>query len=195
MGRASEIERNTSETKIKIKFDLDGKGGSKVNTRIGFFDHMLTLLAKHGLFELELDAKGDTYVDSHHTVEDVGIVLGQAIKEALGDKKGIARYGNASVPMDECLTRVDLDISGRPFLVFNAEFSNDNIGEMQSEMVQEFFRAVAFNSGMTLHINLVYGSNDHHIAESIFKAFARALDMAVQIDPRINGVLSTKGVL
>ena len=195
MGRASEIERNTSETKIKIKFDLDGKGGSKVNTRIGFFDHMLTLLAKHGLFELELDAKGDTYVDSHHTVEDVGIVLGQAIKEAIGDKKGIARYGSASVPMDECLTRVDLDISGRPFLVFNAEFSNDNIGEMQSEMVQEFFRAVAFNSGMTLHINLVYGSNDHHIAESIFKAFARALDMAVQIDPRINGVLSTKGVL
>jgi len=194
-GRISEIKRKTAETDILLKISLDGAGNASADTGIGFLDHMLILLARHGFLDLEVSANGDLKVDSHHTVEDVGIVLGQAIKEALGDKSGIKRYGNSRVPMDEALAAVDLDISGRAFLVFNAVFTNDNIGEIQTQMFEEFFRAVAFNSGMTLHINVPYGKNDHHIAEAIFKAFAKALDIAVSKDARIDGVLSTKGSL
>ena len=194
-GRISEIKRKTAETDMSLKISLDGSGNASADTGIGFLDHMLILLARHGFLDLEVSANGDLKVDSHHTVEDVGIVLGQAIKEALGDKSGIKRYGNSRVPMDETLAAVDLDISGRAFLVFNAVFTNDNIGEIQTQMFEEFFRAVAFNSGMTLHINVPYGKNDHHIAEAIFKAFSKALDIAVSKDVRIDGVLSTKGSL
>ena len=194
-NRTSEIERKTKETDIKIYLNIDGSGNGEINTGIGFLDHMLDLFARHGFFDLKVAASGDIKVDSHHTAEDVGIVLGQAIKEALEDKVGIKRYGSSKVPMDEALAEVDMDISGRAFLVFNVQFSNDNIGEMQSQMFEEFFRAVAFNAGITLHINVLYGKNDHHIAEAVFKAFAKALDKAVKFDKRVEGVLSTKGSL
>lgn len=195
MDREAEITRKTNETDIKLKLALDGSGKSEIDTGIGFFDHMLNLFTKHGLFNLELKAIGDLNVDAHHTVEDVGIVLGQAIKEALGEKKSIKRYGAKYVPMDEALSRVALDLSGRPFLVFEACFTSDKVGEMDTELVEEFFRAVAFNAGINLHIKVLYGTNNHHIIESIFKAFARTLDDATIIDPRIEGVMSTKGVL
>lgn len=195
MDRTSRITRKTIETDINLAFNIDGNGKSDISTGVGFFDHMLTLFSKHGFFDLKVNVSGDTYVDSHHTVEDVGIVLGQAIKEALGDKRSIMRYGNSLVPMDEALCEVALDVGGRAYLVFNAEFKYENIGQMQSQMVEEFFRAVAFNAGMTLHINMRYGKNDHHIAESIFKAFGSALDMATSLDNRIDGVLSTKGTI
>ena len=194
-NRTSRISRKTNETEIEIFLNIDGSGKSKIDTGIGFLDHMLELFAKHGFFDLAVRAAGDIKVDSHHTAEDVGIVLGQAIKEALGNKEGIKRYGSGRVPMDETLAQVDIDLSGREFLIFNAQFSNDNIGGMQSQMFEEFFRAAAFNAGITLHINLLYGKNDHHIAEAIYKAFAKALDTATSSEARINGALSTKGCL
>ena len=193
--RKAALERKTGETQIKIELCLDGKGSAEINTGVGFFDHMMTLFGRHGLFDVVLTAKGDLDVDSHHTVEDCGIILGNAIKEALGDKAGICRYGNAFVPMDEALAHVALDISGRSYLVFNAKFPKENIGNFDMELVEEFFQAVAANAGITLHINLHYGQNAHHMAEAIFKAFARALSQAVAKNDRIEGVLSTKGVL
>lgn len=195
MVRESEISRKTNETDIRLKFAADGSGISDINTGIGFLDHMLTLFAKHGLFNLDIKAEGDLNVDAHHTVEDIGIVMGQALKEALGNKKSIKRYGAAHVPMDESLALVALDISGRPFLVYDAGFTNEKVGDMEAELFEEFFRAVAFNAGINLHIKVYYGSNNHHIAEAVFKAFGRALDEATRLDDRIVGVMSTKGVL
>ncbi len=195
MGRKAEIKRTTNETDIQLKLEVDGKGPAGIVTGIGFLDHMLTLFSKHGLFDLEISAKGDLEVDAHHTVEDIGIVLGQAIKEALGDKKSIRRYGSSILPMDEALAMVAIDLGGRPFLVFDASFANDKVGDMETELVEEFFRAVAFNAGMNLHIKVFYGSNNHHIVEAVFKAFGRALDEATRLDGRIEGVMSTKGVI
>lgn len=195
MARKSEIRRKTKETDINLSFCVDGSGNANVNTGIGFFNHMLDLFSKHGLFDLEVYAKGDLDVDAHHTVEDVGIVFGQAIKEALGDKKSIKRYGTTFVPMDEALAMVALDLSGRPFLVFEASFENSRVGDMDTELIEEFFRAVAFNAGMNLHIKVLYGKNTHHMIEAVFKAFGRALDEAARIDDRIYGVMSTKGIL
>lgn len=195
MGRIAEIKRKTGETDITLSVNIDGNGKGEINTGIGFFDHMLNLFSRHGLFDLSVKANGDLYVDSHHTVEDVGIVLGQAVKEALGDKKSIKRYGTMFIPMDEALAMVSIDLSGRPFLVFDAEFTQDMVGNMDTELVEEFFRAVAFNAGMCLHIKVLYGSNNHHMIEAVFKAFGRALDEATKLDDRIEGVMSTKGSL
>jgi len=195
MERKAQISRKTGETDIKLTVNLDGSGKSNINTGVGFLDHMLDLFTRHGLFDLEVSAKGDLHVDAHHTVEDVGIVLGQAIKEAFGDKKSIRRYGSCFVPMDESLALVALDLSGRPFLVFDVNLPAQKLGIMETELIEEFFRAVAFNAGMNLHIKLFYGNNTHHIIEAIFKAFGRALDQAVFIDDRIEGVMSTKGLL
>lgn len=195
LSRKAYIERKTSETDVKLNINIDGKGEGSINTGIGFFDHMLNLFSKHGFFDLNIQAKGDLYVDNHHTIEDIGIVLGQSIKEALGDKAGIKRYGMAYVPMDEALVMVVMDLSGRPFLVFDGEFSSEKTGNFDNQMIEEFFRAVAFNAGITLHIKVLYGKNDHHKVEAIFKAFGRALDEAVKVDQRISGVMSTKGVL
>lgn len=195
MERTAEIIRKTNETDISLWLDVDGTGETQIDTGIGFFDHMLMLFAKHGLFDIKLKAIGDLYVDAHHTVEDVGIVLGLGIKKALGEKKSLARYGTAYVPMDETLAVVSLDLSGRQYIVFNASFKSDKIGQLDTELIEEFFRALAFNAGITLHINVLYGNNSHHIAEAIFKAFARALDQATQIDERVVGVMSTKGSL
>lgn len=195
MERKAEVKRVTGETNVLLRLVIDGKGQARVDTGVSFLNHMLALFAKHGLFDVTLDASGDLDVDDHHTVEDVGIVLGQAIKESIGDKKSIKRYGTSFVPMDEALAMVSIDLSGRPFLVFDAAFSSDRVGEMQTQMVEEFFRAVAFNAGMTLHIKVFYGKNDHHIIEAIFKAFGRALDEASRTDERIEGVMSTKGSL
>lgn len=193
--RKSSIDRETSETNISLKLNLDGTGTGNLDTGIGFFDHMLNSFARHGFFDLDVKADGDLYVDCHHTIEDTGIVLGQAIKEALGDKKGIKRYGSVILPMDEVLVLCAVDLSGRPYLVFDAEFSRDRVGYFDTEMVKEFFHAVAYTAGMNLHIKLLSGSNQHHIIEGMFKAFARALDEAVTIDSRITEVLSTKGSL
>lgn len=198
--RKSEITRNTNETKIQGSFVLDGYMTDKelpgnINTGIGFLNHMLVLFEKHGGFNLDLFCNGDLDVDCHHTVEDIGIVLGNMIKEALGDKKGIKRYASVTVPMDDVLTTVTIDISGRPFLVFNADIVNEQIGEYDTEITEDFFRAVCFQCGMNLHINVHYGKNSHHIIESMFKAFARALKEAATIDPTIKGVMSTKGCL
>jgi len=195
MERTAEINRKTNETDISLMINIDGTGETKIDTGIGFFNHMLELFAKHGLFDLKLNAIGDLNVDAHHTVEDVGIVLGLGVKKALGEKKSLTRYGTAYVPMDESLAVVSVDLSGRPYLVFNASFNSERVGELDTELIEEFFRAIAFNAGITLHINLLYGNNSHHIAEAIFKAFARALDQATQIDERIVGVMSTKGSL
>lgn len=195
MARKAEIARITGETDIKLNLLLDGSGKSNIDTGVGFLDHMLTLFAKHGLLDMAVKAKGDLKVDAHHTVEDVGITLGQAIKEALGIKESIKRYGTQFIPMDEAFAMVSVDLGGRPFLVFDAEFTSDRLGEMDTELVEEFFRAVAFNAGMNLHIKVLYGSNNHHIAEAIFKAFGRAIDEASRIDDRIIGVMSTKGML
>lgn len=193
--RTANIGRKTGETDISVELDLDGEGKYEIDTGIGFFDHMLSLMAKHGLLNLKVKAKGDTYVDSHHTVEDVGIVIGECIKKALLDKASINRYGTAFVPMDEALAQVSMDISGRPFLVFDAEFTTDKLGTFDTEMVEEFFRAVAFNSGITLHVRVLYGKNNHHMIEGMFKAFGRALCEAVSKNERIKGVMSTKGML
>jgi len=187
-------ERNTKETEIKLRIELDGTGASRIETGIGFFDHMLGAFAMHGGFDLELLCKGDLYVDTHHSVEDVGIALGQAFARILGDRKGIQRYGNFFVPMDEALAQCTVDISGRGFLVFHADFQKERIGAMETETILEFFRAFAVNAGMNIHINLLYGDNDHHKAEAIFKAFAHALRLAVAIKDG-SGVLSTKGTL
>lgn len=191
--RRSEISRNTKETKINISLDLDGQGRYNIKTGIGFFDHMLTALCVHGGFDLDVSVDGDLYVDGHHTVEDIGIVLGQAFKEALGDVKGIARYGTSFIPMDESLGFCCLDISNRPFLVYECSFSDPRTGEYDNCLTEEFMRAFAFNAGITLHLKCPYGSNDHHKNEAMFKALAHALKDAV----KINGgeILSTKGVL
>lgn len=195
MERKAELSRKTGETDITVSINLDGSGTGCINTGIGFFDHMLDLFAKHGLFDLKVDAKGDLNVDAHHTIEDVGIVLGQVLKEALGDKKSIKRYGTAYVPMDEALAMAALDLSGRPFLVFEAQFTMEKVGEMETELVEEFLRAFAFNAGLNLHIKVFYGNNNHHIIEAIFKSLGRALDEATRRDDRISGVMSTKGTL
>ncbi len=194
MQRSAKTERTTKETQITISVGLDGTGQSEIDTGIGFFDHMLEQLARHGLFDLEITVKGDLHIDAHHSVEDCGIVLGQAIKEALGDKKGIHRYGHAYVPMDEALSRVALDLSNRPTLVWKVDFTVDRLGEqMETELFREFFHALSQSVGMTLHIENLYGENNHHMIESVFKAFAKALRMAVSSDPRAEGILpSTK---
>ena len=195
MARCAEIKRKTAETQISVKLNLDGEGKCDIATGIGFLDHMLTLLAKHSFMDLTVKAKGDLEVDSHHTVEDIGIVLGEALREALGDKAGIHRYGNCFIPMDETLAQACLDFSGRPFLVFGAEIPKIKLGNYDTEMTEEFFRAVAVHCGLTLHIRVLYGSNVHHIIEAIFKAFARAVAEAAAVDPRVKGVMSSKGVL
>jgi len=196
MGRTAELARKTKETDIKISVDLDGKGNYEIDTGIGFFDHMLSALSKHSGIDMNISCKGDLEVDAHHSVEDVGIALGQAIGQALGDKVGIRRYGKASIPMDEALGVCALDISGRPFIVFNCEFAADMCGTMDTQLFEEFFRSFAFNSGITLHIGCPYGTNDHHKAEAMFKALARSLREACETDPRFEGeVVSTKGTL
>jgi imidazoleglycerol-phosphate dehydratase len=195
MSRQASIERVTKETQIRLSLDLDGKGISKICTSVAFLDHMLDLFTRHGLFNMEVEAKGDIDIDFHHTVEDIGIVLGQAFREALGDKKGIRRYGQASVPMDETLASVSIDLSGRPYLVYNVKVPKVKIGEFDVELVREFFQAFVNNCGANLHVNVMYGDNVHHILEACFKAAARSLDQATQMDPRIEGVLSTKGKL
>lgn len=194
--RKAEIVRETKETKVRLSVDLDGTGRSHMATGIGFLDHMLDLLARHARFDLDIVAEGDLHVDFHHTTEDVGIVLGQAVRRALGDMRGITRYADLHLPMDETLTRVALDISGRPFLVFRTAFSAPKIGEFDTELVREFFQAFASNAGVTLHVETLYGDNNHHIAESCFKGLARALRAAVAIDPAAAGEIpSTKGAL
>ncbi|HSI42686.1 MAG TPA: imidazoleglycerol-phosphate dehydratase HisB [Xanthobacteraceae bacterium] len=194
--RTAEIIRATKETQIRLAVDLDGMGAGTIATGVGFFDHMLDLFARHSRIDLTVEAKGDLHIDFHHTVEDVGIALGQAVKAALGDMRGITRYASLHLPMDETLTRVALDISGRPFLVFKVEFAAPKIGEFDTELVREFFQAFAINAGMTLHVETLYGSNAHHIAESCFKGLARAVRAAVAIDPAAAGeVPSTKGSL
>jgi imidazoleglycerol-phosphate dehydratase len=194
--RKAAIKRKTKETDIVVEIDLDGTGASTISTGIGFFDHMLDLLARHSRIDMNVQAKGDLHIDHHHTTEDVGIALGQAVKQALGDMKGITRYASLHLPMDETLTRVALDISGRPFLVFKAEFSRDKVGAFDTELVREWFQAFAINAGITLHVETLYGTNDHHISESCFKGLARALRLATAIDPRTAGeVPSTKGTL
>ena len=195
MARCAEIKRKTAETQISVNLTLDGEGKCDIATGIGFLDHMLTLLAKHSFMDLTVKAKGDLEVDSHHTVEDIGIVLGEALRVALGDKAGIHRYGNCFIPMDETLAQACLDFSGRPFLVFGAEIPKIRLENYDTEMTEEFFRAVAMHCGLTLHIRVLYGSNAHHIIEAIFKAFARAVAEAAAVDPRVKGVMSSKGVL
>lgn len=196
MPRTAEITRTTSETAISLRLDLDGTGTAEVDTGIGFLDHMLTALARHALFDLRVEAKGDLHIDFHHTTEDVGIVLGQAIARALGDKRGIRRFGHAVIPMDEALAEAAIDLSGRPFLSWNAAFARDKIGAMDTELFEEFFRALAMNALLTLHLTARAGSNAHHVAEALFKAAARALRAATEPDPRMAGVIpSTKGSL
>ena len=194
-ARKAFIERNTNETKIKMDINIDGKGKSNISTGIGFFDHMLTHIAKHGFFDLNVTAEGDLEVDCPHTVEDTGIVLGKCIAEALGDKKGIRRYGHSIVPMDEALVLCAVDISGRDVFCYDAQFTVDSLGNFDTEMVEEFFRAVSSNCGLNLHIKVLAGKNNHHIAEGMFKAFGKAMDMATGYDERIEDVLSTKGML
>ena len=194
--RTGAVKRKTKETDVEAAVVLDGQGRADVSTGIGFLDHMLDLLARHSRMDITVKAKGDLHVDHHHTTEDVGIALGQSVKQALGDMKGITRYADVHVPMDEALTRVAIDVSGRPFLVFKAKFGRDKVGTFDTELVQEWFQAFAMNAGLTLHVSTLYGTNDHHIAESCFKGLARALRTAVTIDPRAAGeVPSTKGSL
>lgn len=194
-ARVAKISRKTGETEISLSLDLDGTGASKIQTGVGFFDHMLTLLAKHALMDLEVTAKGDLHVDGHHTVEDVGIVLGQAIGQAAGDKKGIARYGHFTLPMDEVLVVVALDLSGRPYLGQDLKFQSPLIGEFASELVEEFLRAVSSQAKMNLHVKTLANGNSHHLAEAVFKGLGRALRMAVSRDARETGTPSTKGIL
>lgn len=193
--RSAQIERNTNETKIRLSLNLDGTGKSICRTGIGFLDHMLTLFAKHGLFDLEVEINGDLEVDTHHSIEDCGIVLGQAIKEATGDKMGIRRYGTCILPMDEVLMLCSLDLSGRPYFVSNARFQAERVGTFETEMVHEFFYAVSYAAAMNLHFEEFHGENTHHVIEAMFKAFSKALDSAVYVDERIPGLLSTKGSL
>ncbi len=194
--RIAEVTRDTSETKVRARVNLDGTGASDIRTGIGFLDHMLDQLARHGMIDIMLSCEGDLHIDGHHTAEDSAIALGQAVAKALGDRRGIARYGDALIPMDETLTRVALDISGRPYLVWRSGFTQPKLGELDTEMVREIFHAFAMNAGITLHVETLYGANNHHIAESAFKGLARALRAAVAIDPRRAGAVpSTKGSL
>lgn len=195
MARTADYVRKTKETDISLHLNLDGTGSSSIHTGIGFFDHMLDGFARHGLFDLKVNVTGDLAVDCHHTIEDTGIVLGNAIKEAVGDKKGIQRYGSCILPMDETLVLCAVDLSGRPYLVFDGEFTTDRVGYMDTEMVKEFFYAISYTAGMNLHIRVLSGGNNHHMIEAMFKAFAKALDQATVIDPRITDILSTKGSL
>lgn len=195
MARAAEVKRKTKETDISMKFVLDGSGRSDISTGIGFFDHMLEGFTRHGLFDMELTVRGDLQVDSHHTIEDTGIVLGNAIREAVGDKKGIRRYGHSVLPMDECLVICAADLCGRPYLSFEDAFTVPRCGDMDTEMVKEFFYAVSYGAAMNLHIKVLTPGNNHHMMEAMFKAFAKALDMATGMDERITDVLSTKGSL
>ena len=195
MSRYAKITRKTSETDIVIEIELDGSGKADINTGIGFFDHMLNSFARHGLFDLAVKVEGDLNVDCHHTVEDTGIALGEAIKEALGDKKSIKRFGSFMLPMDESLVLCAIDLSGRPYFVYDADIKAERVGEFDTEMAREFFYAISYSAGMNLHIKELYGSNAHHIIEAMFKSFARALDAAVSTDPRVDGIPSTKGAL
>jgi len=193
--RIAEVKRTTKETDISIELNIDGTGACEINTGVGFFDHMMTLFSRHGFLDLKLKAVGDTEVDYHHTVEDVGICLGQAVIKACGDKAGIRRFGNSTIPMGESLATVAIDLCDRPFLVFNASLDRPKVGDFDVELVEEFLHAFTNHSGATLHVNLLYGSNTHHMIEAIFKALGRALDQATSKDERIQGVLSTKGTL
>ena len=195
MARSSTINRRTRETDIEVTLDLDGSGRAEVNTGIGFLDHMLEGFARHGFFDLKCQVKGDLQVDGHHTVEDTGIVLGQAIREAAGDKKGIRRYGSFILPMDESLALCAVDLCGRPYLQFACDFTAERVGELDTELVKEFFYAVSYSAGMNLHLRMLQPGNNHHMIEAMFKAFAKALDEATTLDPRITDVLSTKGSL
>ena len=195
MPRTATIERNTKETQIRATLTLGGAGKSDVHTGIGFFDHMLEGFSTHGFFDLALQVNGDLHVDGHHTVEDVGIVLGAAIKEALGDKAGIRRYGSFILPMDESLCLCAVDLCGRPYFVFDCDFKAERVGELDTELVREFFYAVSYSAGMNLHLKMLSGGNAHHMIEAMFKAFGKALDEACSYDPRVKGVLSTKGAL
>ena len=195
MLRTARVERNTKETQICLELNLDGKGTFEGTTGIGFFDHMLDGFARHGLFDLSVCCKGDLQVDCHHTIEDVGIVLGTAIRQALGDKQGIARFGSCLLPMDETLAMCAVDLGGRPYFVYDAAFAGQSCGGMDTQMAREFFYAVSYSAAMNLHLKVLYGENDHHKLEAMFKAFAKALDAASRPDPRIQGVLSTKGTL
>ncbi|MDE2445401.1 MAG: imidazoleglycerol-phosphate dehydratase HisB [Alphaproteobacteria bacterium] len=194
--RTASVSRKTTETSVSVSVSLDGVGSYDIKTGVGFFDHMMEQLARHSLIDMKIEAKGDLHIDDHHTVEDCGIALGQAVAKALGERKGIRRYASADLPMDECLTRCAIDVSGRPFLIFKVDFPRQKIGTFDTELVREWFQAFAMNSGITLHIENAYGENAHHIAESCFKALARALRVAIEIDPRQAGVIpSTKGSL
>lgn len=195
MARVGKYSRKTNETDIEVEINLDGTGKATVETGIGFFDHMLNSFARHGLFDLNVKVKGDLFVDCHHTIEDTGIALGMAIKDALAEKKGIRRYGDIILPMDESLALVALDLSGRPYLVFDAEFTSERVGYFDTEMVKEFFYALSYSVGMNLHIKMLACGNNHHMIEAIFKGFAKALDEAVTKDTRFSDVLSTKGTL
>lgn len=193
--RTANVSRDTNETQIQIELNIDGTGQADISTGIGFFDHMLNSFARHGFFDLKVKVNGDLHIDSHHTIEDTGIALGDAIKKAVGDKKGIKRYGTAILPMDESLILCSLDLSGRPYLVYDLELTTDKVGDYDTEMVKEFFYALSYSSGMNLHIKQMTGSNNHHIIEGAYKAFAKALDDATKYDERISDVLSTKGAL
>jgi len=193
--RSATIERKTKETEIEVTLDLDGSGRSEISTGVGFFDHMLDQIARHGMIDLEVTAAGDLHIDAHHTVEDVGITLGQALVQAIGDKKGVRRYGHAYVPLDEALSRVVVDLSGRPGLVFEVPFVRGTVGEFDVDLVREFFQGLVNHAAMTVHIDALRGDNAHHQAETVFKAFGRALRMAVEADPRASGIPSTKGSL
>ena len=195
MARTVTISRKTKETEISVTLDLDGRGTHEIESGVPFLDHMLTQIARHGFFDLQVSAKGDLEIDAHHTVEDLGICLGEAFKKALGDKSGVRRYGRGSMPMHEALAAVVLDFSGRPFLVYNVPLPKVQIGNFDLELVEEFFTAFCNHAGANVHVNLAYGDNLHHIVEAVFKAFARALDEATQLDPRVEGVLSSKGRL
>lgn len=193
--RTSKQERDTKETKIKVSLDIDGTGTSQIDSGIGFFDHMLEGFAKHGFFDLELSCDGDLHVDGHHTVEDCGIVLGNAIKEAIGDKKGIKRYGHMILPMDDALVLCAIDLCGRPYFSYEADFNCEKIGYLDTDLIKEFFYSISYSAAMNLHIKVISGNNAHHICEAMFKSFAKALDMATSYDERITDVLSTKGTL
>ena len=195
MARTATISRKTKETEISVTLELDGRGTHQIESGVPFLDHMLTQIARHGFFDLQVSAKGDLEIDAHHTVEDLGICLGEAFKQALGDKSGVRRYGRGSMPMHEALVAVVLDFSGRPFLVYNVPLPKAQVGNFELELVEEFFTAFCNHAGANVHVNLAYGDNLHHIVEAVFKAFARALDEATQLDPRVEGVLSSKGKL
>jgi imidazoleglycerol-phosphate dehydratase len=194
-GRTATISRNTSETQVSVTLNLDGTGNGNIETGVQFLDHMLNLFAKHGIFDLDISCKGDLGVDAHHSVEDIGICLGSALEKALGDKKGIVRFAHAYFPMDETLVRVVVDLSGRPYLVYNVNVEREHVGALESDLIEEFWKAVVTHARLNVHIELLYGRNTHHIFEAMFKAAARALSLATRIDPRVQGVPSTKGVI